>query len=132
MEEWQEAFVQVLREGHTVEMASRTAGVSRMTAYRHRKTDPAFAEAWEHAYESGTDVLEQVAIKRAIEHDSQLLMFMLKARRPEKYRENSRIEHVRIDYREGADELELLARKILREDQEEAEKLKELPPPCNK
>ena len=105
--------------------------MNRRTAYRHRKNDPDFAEAWDHAYESGTDVLEQVATKRALEHDSQLLMFMLKARRPEKYLERQRLEHVRIDYRDADEELDRLALRIKRQAKEEAEeKPKELPPPC--
>src|SRR4051812_5044403 len=127
--DWKPMFLKVLAEGHTIELAARTAGVHRSTPYRVRKTDKDFAEAWDLAEESGTDVLEQCAIKRAIEHDSQLLMFMLKARRPEKYLDRQRLEHVRIDFRDAQEELERMARKILQDDEDE-KKLKELPPPC--
>ncbi len=45
------------------------------------------------AIEQGTDVLEDEAVRRALAGSDTLLMFLLRARRPEKCRENVRVEH---------------------------------------
>lgn len=84
----------------------QTIGISRQTAYDWRAADPKFAEAWEVAVELGTDSLEDEAIRRARvgtdkpvyqggelvghvrEFSDTLMIFMLKARRPGKYRED--------------------------------------------
>jgi hypothetical protein len=42
---------------------------------------------WDAARESGTDLLEDCARRRAIERSDTLLIFLLKARRPHVYRE---------------------------------------------
>ncbi len=68
-----------------------------MTANRARKTDPDFNAAWTEAEESGTDVMEEAAIKRAMEFSDTLLLALLRARRPEKFMERQRLEHVRVD-----------------------------------
>jgi hypothetical protein len=78
--------------------------------YRWRATDPQF-EAWKLAYERGTDVLEDEAQRRAVDgvqdfrldrhgvehpytrYSDALLMFLLKARRPERFRDNVKIEY---------------------------------------
>jgi hypothetical protein len=67
----------------------KASGVSRATAYRFRGHDRAFAEAWDDAIEEAVDMLELEAHRRAIEGSDRLLMFVLRALRPEKYRENA-------------------------------------------
>jgi len=53
-----------------------------------------FARAWKAALEFGTDRLEDEAVKRATKGKSDvLLIFMLKARRPEKFRDRVSAEH---------------------------------------
>jgi hypothetical protein len=128
MTEWQEIFLQVLARGSTIESAAQAAGIHRATAFRHRKTDKQFAEMWDHAVESGTDVLEEIALKRAAEHSDMLLLALLKARRPERFVDRQRLEHVRVDFSGAQEELERMARKILDED-EEAQERKKLPCP---
>ena len=127
LEEWQEVFLKTLAKCGTVEQAVQAAGVHRATAYRHRKTDKQFAELWDQALESGTDILEAMAIKRAMEHSDALMLALLKARRPDVYKERQHIEHVRVDFRDAQEELERMARKLLEEDKEE-QKPQELPP----
>ena len=123
---WRARFLEVLAEGSTVEKAARMAGVHRTTAWRQRQADREFAEAWDQAIESGTDLLEEVALQRATSgHSDMLLLALLKARRPERFQERQRLEHVRVDYRDAQEELERMARKVLEDDEER--KLKELP-----
>ena len=123
LEEWQEVFLRTLARCGTVEMAAQAAGVNRATAYRHRKTDKDFAGLWDHALESGTDLLEQMAIKRAMEHSDVLLLALLKARRPDVYKDRQHIEHVRVDFRDAQEELERMARKVLEDDDDEKKAL---------
>lgn len=80
-----------------VSYACKAAGVPRSTVYLWREQDPEFARAMEEAKEVAIESLEAEAIRRATNADDAsdlLLMFMLKAARPEKYRENQRVEHV--------------------------------------
>jgi hypothetical protein len=108
--------------------AARAAGVHRATTHRARKSDPEFAAAWDEAFEAGTDVLEETAIKRATEYSDVLLLALLKARRPDKFMERQRLEHVRLNLSSAQLELEQMAARILQED-EEAEEVKKLPCP---
>ena len=43
--------------------------------------------------EQGTDLLADAAADRAKEKSDLLLMFLLKARRPDEYRENIKVQH---------------------------------------
>lgn len=83
------------------------AGISRDAAYRWRADDPEFAAAWETALQVGITRLEDVAHNRAFEgweepvfhqgaecgrvrkYSDTLSIFLLKAHRPEKYRERT-------------------------------------------
>jgi hypothetical protein len=118
----QDRFLEGLRGSKSVSGAAKYAGVSRATVYRWREDDPAFAQDWDDAYNTGTDVLEEEATRRATmgvprmkfykgqpimvkgadgverpyienEMSDTLLMQQLNARRPEKYRTNHKVEH---------------------------------------
>jgi hypothetical protein len=84
-------FLEHLSTGASVCASARAAGFGRRTAFEWKADDPDFAAEWEEAYESGTESLEEVARARAMEKSDSLLMFLLKARRPEIYRE--RVTH---------------------------------------
>jgi hypothetical protein len=58
-----------------------------------RQQDAAFAEAWQEALDASLDELEATAFKRAKEGDSQLISWLLRCHRPERYRDTSRQEH---------------------------------------
>lgn len=90
---WQERFLKAFRETHMVTEACKKAGCSRAFVYDYRKRDSAFAQAWADIEEQSTEILEQVATRRAIEGSDNLIMFLLKSRRPEVYRENVYHEH---------------------------------------
>lgn len=82
-----ERFLSALSRTASVTAASQAAGIGRRTAYNWRDADEAFAAAWDDALESGTDALEDEAVRRALDGSDTLLIFMLKARRPEKFKE---------------------------------------------
>ena len=116
---WKPDFLEALRETATVTEACRVAGIGRATAYRARQQDEAFAVAWADVEEESTETLESVAVQRARDGSDTLMIFLLKSRRPQKYRENVKIEHggeIRTDLDElTRDQLRERARVLLGE-----------------
>ena len=87
---WMPIFLNALKEQPIVKYACDAAQISRSTAYRHRKQSEQFAEEWDDALEVGIDRLEQMAWAEAEGGDKTLLMFLLKAFRPSKFRDMRR------------------------------------------
>lgn len=103
-------FLELLRKTRNVSAACRKVGVSRITPYHARETDPEFAQAWDEVKEEHADILEAEAFRRAHdgtlkpvyqqgkkvgtvrEYSDTLLIFLLKGNRPEKYRDTLRQE----------------------------------------
>lgn len=132
---WRRKFLSALCHSPNVSRAAKLAGRSRSQVYRSRELSPHFARAWDDALEQSIDAAEGEAYRRAVtgvlkpvfgslgnkqgsgqigqvrEHSDTLLIFLLKAHKPQKYRD--RIEHsgdperpleieVRaVDYRNG-------------------------------
>ncbi len=111
--------------GGSYKDVAKAVGTTVQTILNHRKLDPDFDKACEEAYELSTITLEAAAIERAVHgvvtitadkdgnvikeetrYSDTLLIFLMKARHPEKYRENVRLEHTGKD---GKD-LDLLSR----------------------
>ena len=110
----QARFLDAFRQGANVWAACKQVGVSRQTVYGWRDTDPAFRAAWDDAENDAVDTLEVSAWQRArngvkrekgvyyegkliatdvtTEYSDTLLIFLLKAHRPAKYRETTRHE----------------------------------------
>lgn len=86
------AFLAKLADGESITTAARSINITTQTAYQWRKEDPEFATNWEAALESGTDKLEDEATRRALDSSDVLLIFLLKAKRPEKYRERYEVK----------------------------------------
>lgn len=100
-------FLEVLAATANVTRASKAIRVSRNALYEHRRADEQFAKAWDDAIDLGTDALEDEAVRRAHdgvlkpvyqqgrkvgtvrEFSDTLLMFMLKARRPETFKDRA-------------------------------------------
>ncbi|WP_292632073.1 hypothetical protein [Novosphingobium sp. 28-62-57] len=101
----QQRFIATLAATGIVSQAARAIGASMEALYklRHRAGAEGFAAAWDAAVERGYSRLEDCALERAIagevrpvvsrgkvvatwtHHNTGLLMFLLRARRPEKY-----------------------------------------------
>lgn len=106
-----EAFLDALSDTASVVSACKVSGLARRTAYDWRRDDEGFAAAWDAALDIGTDALEDEATRRAFEgwdepvhyqgiatssvrkYSDTLLMFMLKARRPERFKDRASHEH---------------------------------------
>lgn len=105
-------FLTELADAGMVCESAMTAGIDRTTAYRWRERDKEFALWWDQALEMGTEILEREATRRAVrgvtkpiyqggilvgaqqEYSDTLLIFLLKARKPEAYRDRASIEHL--------------------------------------
>jgi len=108
----QNLFLEALAESGIVNVAVTRAGTSRTRVYELRKVDAAFAAAWDAAEETAADRLEEEALRRAVDgvpeplvsggklvrdddgnpicvqrYSDQMLGLLLRARRPEKFRD---------------------------------------------
>ena len=127
---WRPHFLKALSQTGNVAGSAQLVGISRSAAYKARRTNPNFAEKWDEAIEVATDAMELEARRRAEtgveeqvfyqgqvvghvrKYSDTLLIFLLKAHRPEKYRD--RVE-AKIDGRiELTSAAEALEEKILR------------------
>lgn len=103
-------FCEVLTQTCVVGKACEAVGISRQTAYDHRAKDKDFAAAWDEALETAVDTLEQEAWRRAVvgvdepivyegvitgtvrRYSDELLILLLRAHRPDKYRDTRRVK----------------------------------------
>lgn len=70
-----------------------------------RQTDAIFARAYNEALEYGTENLEEALYARGLNTDTTAAIFLLKARRPEKYRETVKVETAPTDSKQLASEI---------------------------
>lgn len=107
---WQDRFIEALAAAPNVSGACLLAGIGRTTAYDERKRSVDFAARWDETLDSALDVAEAELYRRAVhgvrkpvyqqgtrvgyvqEYSDTLLIFMLKCRRPDVYRDQQKIE----------------------------------------
>lgn len=85
-------FLEALRNTCNVAHSARVAGISRKTAYEWKKAEPQFAAKVADAIQDGVSELERNAHERALSGSDLLTIFLLKAHRPEKYRDNRQVD----------------------------------------
>ncbi len=101
--ELKQKFLDALAAGASVRSATAAIGARPDEPYHWREEDVDFALRWRHAEEAGTDLIEDEAYRRAVkgvekpvyrggevvghvaDYSDTMLMFLLKARRPERY-----------------------------------------------
>lgn len=130
-------FIAELASTGNVSLAALAAGGHRNTFYDCRAADPAFAAEWDEALEIATDALEAEARRRALEgvrepivsggkvvtdaagepmfirrYSDSLMQLLLRAHRPEKFRERTETKLVGPDG--GAVQVEAIRDRILR------------------
>lgn len=120
---WKAVFIEVLERTGNVVFACKQAHITRSVAYAARSRSEKFATEWDEAIEIAVAQLEEEARRRAAEgvqepvffqgsvsgyvtrYSDSLLMFLLKAHAPEKYRERSQVEHAgKVDVRTLSDD----------------------------
>lgn len=91
-----QVILDAVAAGMSLTQAAERAGVHRMTVTKWRDKDPEFDAAYDVALEQGADRLEDRVLEISRSDTPQALtacIFLLKARRPEKYRDRYHIEH---------------------------------------
>ncbi len=104
-------FLEQLAGCGIVTHACKKARIGRTWAYKRRREDEEFAKAWAEAEEIGINAMEDEAMRRAVqgverpvfqngrqvgklrEYSDALMIFLLKGKRPEKYKERVANEH---------------------------------------
>ena len=107
--DWRPIFLKELTRTGNVSAAVIKAKIGRQTAYDARASDPHFSGLWIEAVAIADEMMEAEARRRAVEgtlrpvfqggktvgkireYSDTLLIFLLKAHKPEKYRDNSRV-----------------------------------------
>lgn len=105
---WEEKFLTHLSKTGNILASCRIANISDTHVYKQRKENPEFAARMATAIETALDSLEAVAFERAKSHSDTLLIFLLKSHRPERYRENLKVEHsgtVNLNHYESASQV---------------------------
>lgn len=92
--DWCQVFLARFAETHNVSDACRLGEISREAAFRHRAQSPAFRQRWTELEEDAVDRLEAELRRRAFVEDDRashtLLMFLIKAHRPQVYGDRRR------------------------------------------
>jgi hypothetical protein len=94
----QRAFLKSLARNPNISEACAVSGIPRRSVYDLRAADETFASEWDAALDASVDRVEETAFRMANEGDSGMVQFVLKAFRPSRYRETSRVE---LDARVG-------------------------------
>ena len=103
-------FLAELAVDGNVSRSANAAGVDRSNAYQRRLKNPEFSRRWDDAIEAATDAIEAEARRRAVEgveepvyykgqecgrirrYSDSLLLALLRAKRPQEYRDSGRVE----------------------------------------
>lgn len=88
-----ERFLASYKKTGGVFTAAAAVDISANAVWEWRQTDPEFDAAFNALKEKDTETLEHVAKARATKKSDLLLMFLLKGRRPETYRDSVKLEH---------------------------------------
>ena len=107
---WGPAFLTALSETGSVRKATAAAGIAYNTPYTHSKKHPDFDTLWQTALDVAADKLEEEARRRAVEgveepvyqggqlvghktvYSDTLLAMLLKAAKPDKYKDRSSVQ----------------------------------------
>lgn len=94
---WAEPFLIALARYGTILAATREVQVSRRTVYDLMEASPTFAKAVEVARQEFAELLEHVAVQRAMNGSERLLEFLLRGALPGKYRESQQQQAVNVN-----------------------------------
>jgi hypothetical protein len=102
-EEREDEFLRLLKAGCSVRNAAAAVSMNFASLYRKRRNNPEFAKRWENAQRIEVADLVREAERRAMRKSDRLLMFLLQAADPTRFRQQSSIDVTNSDgsLREG-------------------------------
>jgi hypothetical protein len=86
-------FLDTYAQTASISEAAKAAKITLAMHYQHLEADPRYRKAFEAAQQQAVDLLEAEAFRRALAGSDELLMFLLRAWRPERYQEHTTVEH---------------------------------------
>lgn len=86
--EKEDEFLRLYETGITVFKAASAIGLSASTIFRRRRMDPEFSKRFDEAREVNLDNLEDILQQQAINGNTIAIFGLLKAFRPQRWREN--------------------------------------------
>lgn len=89
---WEKAYISALSQTGNWSLSAQIASVDKKTARARYLTSPEFRAACDDAIDTGIDILEAEARRRAMAGSDVLLIFLMKANRPEKYRDQYHVQ----------------------------------------
>ena len=89
---WEAKFLDLYSKSCNVTLSAKGAGIDRNTVYQRRYNYPTFATIMDDAEQQAIELLEAEAWQRARKTSDLLLIFLLKAHKPTKYREQKYID----------------------------------------
>jgi hypothetical protein len=140
-------FLAELAQSGVVAYAAKAADVGRTAIYNRRVDDPEFARKWDEAIDVAVGELEMEARRRALDgveepvyqggrevgsirkYSDTLLIFILKAAKPQTYRDNLKIEHAGKITTRSEDDLEEFLNGLNDEQLDALERIVEIPTP---
>lgn len=115
-DDWEQFFAQMVRLGGNMSRACEILKINRAAVYDRRKADPTFEARYQQALEQGADALEDEAMRRAMEgvdepvgfykgvattvkrnYSDALIQFLLRAKRPDKYKDRTVNENFNLN-----------------------------------
>lgn len=115
-------FLAEIEKGFSESRAAKIAGESVRFFTKWRDEDENFKLDWEDADKAGLHKLEDVARNRAVKKSDALLVTLLKAKDPKKYRENTSVEHSgKVDVSGATERLRAKLEKALADEGSSAE-----------
>ena len=91
-------FLEALRTGISIAGAARAVGVSHTQVYDVRRREPVFAVQMDEAMEAGSDRMEDQLLTIGVrDRNVTALIFLLKGRRPDKFRDRQQTDITNSD-----------------------------------
>jgi hypothetical protein len=88
---WEARFLELYKQSGNITLSAAGVNLSRAAIYDRRKRYKTFARLMDETKQEAIEILEATAWKRAQTQSDTLLIFLLKALKPQMYRETKRV-----------------------------------------
>ena len=107
---WEKKFLELYKATGNVSLSAYGSGTARSNVYARREDSPEFAARMDAAHIEAVETLEAEAWNRARKTSDVLLIFLLKALKPQMYRENIKVT---LEYNLSAEQINRIAQRLV-------------------